>query len=135
MPGNKKTCAGTGRNCIGGDSSGEDGRRPGARGWGSETREPGGRLVRGSGSGRTRQEQESVVWAASCGSEVLIERLLPQPVGGRVPAPGKSSQWTPQPPGSLATPGKQDPNRRPDMASSPLLSHTSLEGWAACMGC
>lgn len=72
MPGNKKTCAGTGRNCIGGDSSGEDSRRPGARGWGSETREPGGRLVRDSGSGRTRQEQESVVWAASCGSEVFI---------------------------------------------------------------
>lgn len=43
MPGNKETCAGTGRSCIGGGNSREGGRRPQGAGAGvlSEAREPG----------------------------------------------------------------------------------------------
>lgn len=47
MPGNKKTCAGTGRNCIGGGNLGEGGRRPwvgAGAGVLSEAREPGAGL-------------------------------------------------------------------------------------------
>lgn len=98
MPGNKKTCAGTGRNCIGGDSSGEDSRRPGARGLGFRLR-PGSRGQGSEGLGgweRTGQVPVSVLWAASRGSEVLIQRLLPQREGGKVPAP-REELWADHP--------------------------------------
>lgn len=78
MPGNKKTCAGTGRSCIGGGNSrGRQQEASERRGWGSVWGQ-GARAGRGAGVGEN-QAGTRVHSLGSCGREVL----LPQQEGGK----------------------------------------------------